>query len=295
MRFLPIAALWAAGISPALAQPDWAAIDLATTPVTENIYMLSSAAGGNIGVQIGEDGVLLIDDQFAQLSGKINSAVDALSDSKIQFVLNTHWHFDHVSDNKNMARQGAIIVAHHAVRTRMQTGQQVPAFNMTVPPAAQDALPIVTFGDSMTLHFNGQTIEIEHPASAHTDGDSVVTFVEANVVHTGDVFWNGLYPLIDASSGGSAQGMVNAVTSILARIDDNTRVIPGHGPLGSKADLQAYHDMIKIVVARIARLKSQGKSLEQAVTAKPTAEFDATWGKGVFTGDAWVGVIYNAL
>lgn len=295
MRVPVFLALWAACLPAAQAQPDWAKIEIATTPVADNIYMLSSAAGGNIGVQVGEDGVLLIDDQFAQISDKINAAVDALSQDDIRFVLNTHWHFDHVSDNENMAGQGAVIVAHDAVRTRMQAGQHVPAFNITFPPASKAALPVVTFGNSMVLHFNGQTIEVEHPGNAHTDGDSVVTFLEANVVHAGDVFWNGVYPLVDASSGGSAQGMVDTVASVLARIDDNTRVIPGHGPLGSKADLQAYHDMMKTVVERIARLKSNGKTLEQVVAAKPTSEYDATWGKGMFTGDVWVGVLYSAL
>ena len=194
-----------------------------------------------------------------------------------------------------MGKQGAVIVAHDAVRTRMLAGQHMPAFNMTIPPAPKAALPVVTYGESLALHFNGQTIEISHPGPAHTDGDGIVTFIEANVVHMGDVFWNGLYPLVDADSGGSARSMVDVVAGVLARIDDDTRVIPGHGPLGTRADLQAFHDMMKTVVDRISAYKAQGKSLEEVVAAKPTAEFDTNWGQGLFTGDAWVGVIYSAL
>ncbi len=277
------------------AQPDWEAIEMTTTPVTDGIYMLSSAAGGNIGVSIGDDGVLIIDDQFAQLSDKINAAIDALSEDDIHFVLNTHWHFDHVGDNGNMAEQGALIVAHDAVRRRMQAGQHVPAFNMDIPPAPAQALPVVTFADSLALHFNGQTIEVQHSVAAHTDGDSVVSFLEANVVHAGDIFWNGMYPLVDGSSGGTAQGMVDAVAKILARIDEQTKVIPGHGPLGNKSDLQAYHDMLDTVVGRISKHKQEGKSLDEVIAAKPTAEFDDKWGAGLFTGDAWIGVIYGTV
>ena len=279
----------------ALAQPDWDNIEIVTTPVTDGIFMLSSAAGGNIGLSVGDDGVLLIDDQFAQISSKINDAIDSVSTEDIRFVLNTHWHFDHVGDNANMASQGAVIVAHNAVRSRMQVGQTVPAFAMDIPPAPTQALPVVTFADSMALHFNGHTMELTHTDAAHTDGDSFVFFLEANVLHTGDLFWKGMYPLVDGSSGGSAQGMVDAVARVITLTDEDTLVIPGHGPLGNKSDLEAYHDMLQTVVSRISRQKNQGMSLEQVVAAKPTAEYDSKWGQGLFTGDAWVGVIYGTV
>lgn len=282
-------------VSTAIAQPDFTKIEVTTTPVRDGIYMLSSPVAGNVGVSTGEDGVLLIDDQLAQVSPQINAAIEALSSAEVRFLVNTHWHFDHVGDNETQAGKGAVIVAHDRVRERMKKGQFVPAFQRDFPPASKAALPVVTFEEGIALHFNGQTIELIHPAPAHTDGDAVVYFLESNVVLTGDLFWNGMYPLIDASSGGSAEGMVNGVADILDKIDESTKIVPGHGPLATKAQLQAYQGVLSTVYERIADMKGKGKSLEEVVASKPTAEFDPQWGKGLFDGDTWTAIVYSSI
>jgi cyclase len=283
-------------ISTVLAQQDFSKVEVRTTELTPGLYMLSSGQGGNVGVSIGADGVFLIDDELTPLTPKIQQAISALTQQPIRFLLNTHWHFDHTGGNDVIGSSGAVIIAHDNVRKRMEKGQFMAAFNMEIPPAPAHALPIITFSENVTVHFNNDTLDVvHHSAPAHTDGDAVVYFKEANVVHMGDLFWNGIYPLIDGGSGGSTAGMIDAVASVLARIDDNTKVIPGHGLLGTKSQLQAYHDMLLTVHTRIKKLHDQGKSVEEIIKAKPTADFDELWGKGLFNGDQWVGIVHSAL
>jgi glyoxylase-like metal-dependent hydrolase (beta-lactamase superfamily II) len=270
------------------------AATLTVHPLHAGIYMLEGN-GGNIGLLTGAQGTLMIDDQYPQESGAVTAAVKAISDQPITFLLNTHWHGDHTGGNPHFGREGALIVAHDNVRQRLQSGGEIAAFAMTVPPAVPEALPVVTFSDSMGLHWNGQTIDLIHPAPAHTDGDTVVYLREANVVHTGDLYFNGLYPFIDASSGGSVRGMVSGVDAILARIDDKTRIIPGHGPLSDKAGLVAYRTMLATVMERVAALKTAGKTRDQVIAAKPTADFDADWGGGFLKPDVWVGIVFDTL
>ena len=280
--------------APAGAQQDFSKVEIKTVPVASNVYMLLGE-GGNIGVSIGDDGVFVVDDQYAPLTDRILEAIAELSSEPVRFVINTHWHFDHTGGNENLGKAGASIVAHENVRVRMEKGQMIEAFNADVPPAPKEALPIITFEDAVTFHLNGDTLEVVHPAPAHTDGDAVIYFKNANVVHAGDVYWNGFYPFIDASSGGSTAGVVSAVADMLARIDDDTRVIPGHGPLSNKAELQAYHDMLKSVHKRVKALKDQGKTLEEIVAEKPTADFDAEWGDGFFSPDQWLKIVYPTM
>lgn len=269
-------------------------VEIKATEVAPAIYMLTGQ-GGNLGLSVGEDGAFLIDDQFAPLSEKILAAIAGLTDKPVKFVLNTHWHFDHTGGNENFGKQGSLIVAHEKVRERLAAGGVIEAFKKEVPPAPAVALPVITFTEAMTFHFNGEAIRVEHPRAAHTDGDAIIYFEKANVVHMGDTFFNGFYPFVDAGSGGSLKGVIAAVAQVLQRIDSDTRIIPGHGPLATKAQLQDYHQMLTTVHARISKLKAGGKSLEQVVAAKPTADLDGQWGKGFLKPDQWVAIIYEAI
>lgn len=267
---------------------------LSALKVADGLYMLSGH-GGNIGVSLGEDGLFVIDDQVEPVSAEVQKAIEKLSPQPIKFLLNTHWHYDHTGGNHHFGSQGAIIVAHDNVRSRLLSGGVIEAFNREIAPATAAALPVVTFADEITFHWNGELIKVEHEPAAHTDGDAVIYFDKANVVHMGDTFFNGFYPFIDAGNGGTLLGLIKAVTNVLAKVDDATKIIPGHGALAGKTELLAYHEMLKTIYGRLLKLKRAGKSVEQAIAAKPTADFDAAWGKGLFTADQWVGIVYRTL
>ena len=294
MRRLPVSVvLVLAAAAPAAAQVNYDTVQIRTVKVAEGVYMLMGA-GGNIGVSVGSDGVILIDDQFAPLSDKIKAAVAALG-GPIRFLLNTHWHFDHTGGNENFAKSGVVIVAHENVRRRMSVEQFISALNRREPPPPAAALPVVTFTDAITFYLNGDSINVFHVAPAHTDGDAVIWFRKANVMHMGDTFFNGRYPLIDLSSGGSVDGMVAAADRVLALVDANTRIIPGHGPLGDRPALQTYRAMLATVRDRIRQAVAADQTLEQVQAAKPTAEFDAIWGKGSITPARFVEIVYTDL
>lgn len=267
---------------------------LVTVPVRDGIWMLSGQ-GGNIGVAAGPDGVLLVDNQFAPMTGRILAAVAEVSAAPVRLVINTHWHGDHTGGNENLADAGAVIVAHDNVRRRM-TGEQVSAFfSSRVPPAAAAALPVLTFASAVTLHLNGQTIHVEHLPAAHTDGDALVYFEQADVIHLGDLYFNGLYPFIDVESGGSLDGLVRAIDAALARIGPQTRIIPGHGPLSDRAGVLRYRDMLASVEARLRALHAEGLDVDQIVAARPTRDFDAGWGSGFIKPDQWVRLMHRSL
>jgi len=290
--FLPFALVFA--VAPAAAaQVIYDTVQVRTVKVGDGVYMLQGA-GGNIGVSVGSDGVILIDDQFAPLSEKIKAAVAALG-GPIRFLLNTHWHGDHTGGNENFAKSGVVIVAHENVRRRMSVEQFVAALNQRVPPSPTGALPVVTFTDAVTFYLNGDSINVFHVAPAHTDGDAIIWFRHANVIHMGDTFFNGRYPLIDLSSGGSIDGMVGAADRVLAVADANTKIIPGHGPLGDRAALQTYRTMLATIRDRIRQAVAAGRTLEQVQAAKPTAEFDAVWGNGRITPTLFVEMLYTDL
>jgi cyclase len=262
--------------------------------VAGGVHVLTGA-GGNIGVSAGADGVFLVDDQYAPLTPKILAAVKTIRDEPIRFVLNTHWHGDHTGGNENMGKAGALIVAHENVRKRMSVEQFLEAFNVREPPSPAGALPVVTFTDAVTFHLNGDEIHAFHVPPAHTDGDAIVHFRRANVVHMGDLFFNGMYPFIDVSTGGSIDGMISAAERVLKMIGADTKVIPGHGPIANRSDLTAYRDMLVGVRAAVMRHVSAGWTLERVVAAKPTAPFDATWGKGFLQPDKFVEIVYTDL
>ena len=269
-------------------------VTMKTTPIAGGVSMLAGE-GGNIGVLVGPEGVLLVDDEYGPLVPKILAAVKQLSPKPIRFVVNTHWHRDHVGGNEALGTDGAVIVAQDNVRKRMSTEQFSHFMNKTIPASPAIALPILTFVDTVSFHLDGEEVEVLHVAPAHTDGDSVVFFKQANAVHMGDVFFVGMYPFIDFGSGGSVDGVVAAVDMVLARTDGTTRFIPGHGPLATAAVVKQYRDMLATIRDRIKKAIAEGKTLDQTVALKPTAEFDAAWGGGFLKPADFVALLYNGL
>ncbi len=292
-RLMPVAAL-ALCAAPAYAQSDFDKVQIKTTPLAEGVYMLEGA-GGNIGVSVGADGVILIDDQFAPLSAKIQAAVKKLGDQPVRFVINTHWHGDHTGGNENFARSGAWIIAQDNVRTRMSEDQFNRLLDRKTPASPADALPVITFSDNMNFHLNDQDIHVFHVEHAHTDGDVIVHFENRNVIHMGDCFWNGGYPLIDVSAGGSLHGMIRAAESGLLLADGTTKIVPGHGPLGNREDLRAFRDMLAEVERRIQPLVVAGETLDQIVKDRPLADLDAKWGGAFLTPERFLQEVVDDL
>ncbi len=280
--------------APVRAQQDFSEIEIETIPVVHGIYMLTGV-GGNIGLSVGEDGPLLVDDQYAPLSEKIATAVAELSDMPISFVVNTHWHWDHSGGNENMRARGAVIVAHENTRRRMSTTQFVEALDRRQSPSPAGALPVVTIEEGVSIHWNGDEIRVFHVAAGHTDGDVVVQFVGANVIHAGDNYFNGRYPLVDFSSGGTLEGMIATVDAILEIADETTKIIPGHGQLSNRVELQVYRDMLATVSERITRMIDEGMDRDAVISAKPTSDLDEVWGQGFLGPSMWVGIIYDTL
>lgn len=281
--------------APVLAQgQDFSKVVIRTEQVAPGVHVLFGQ-GGNIGVSVGPDGAFLIDDQYAPLTPKILDAVKAIGPQPVRFVINTHWHGDHTGGNENLGNAGAVIVAHDNVRVRMSTEQFIGAMNTRVPPSPKAALPVVTFADAVTLHLNGQTIRAVHVAPAHTDGDTLVRFDEANVVHMGDIYFANGYPFVDLSSGGSVLGMIAAVDKGLALGDANTRYIPGHGPVTGRAELRAYRAMLADIVAKVQAGIRAGQSLEAILAAKPTAAYDAKWGGAFINPERFVRTVHASL
>jgi len=249
---------------PCAAQTNFDTVQVRTIPITTNVYMLQGA-GGNIGVSVGSDAVFVIDDQFAPLTKKILAAIAELTPNPVRFVVNTHWHSDHTGGNENLGQAGAIIYAHENVRRRMTAGQFIDALNSRVEPAPPGALPVVTFKDAVTFHINGDSVTTVHVAPAHTDGDVIIHFTKANVIHMGDTFHNAGLPFVDLSSGGSIHGIIAAADKVLAMSNAQTRIIPGHGPLADRARLKLYRDMVVALRDRVRTLISTGKTADQVV------------------------------
>ncbi len=286
-----IAAVFLIPVSTSQAQDD---VKINAIPVSDNIYMLSGQ-GGNIGLFLGEDGTFIIDDQFAPLTEKILAAIKSVGGDIPRFLINTHFHGDHTGGNENLGNAGTLIVSHDKVRERLVAGSYIKAFGMNSPPANKAALPVLTFSEDMYFHINNDSVNAVHVPSAHTDGDSIIYFEKANVVHAGDIFFNGFYPFIDAANGGSLRGTIAAVDAMLAATDSNSKIIPGHGPLADKAQLQAYRDMLAIAYARLLKLKNDGVSAEDAVIHDPLADLEAQWGNGIFSGEKWIRITYPAI
>ncbi len=279
MKYFARTLAGAALIALAAQAQDFSKVEIQPTKINDNLYMLTGS-GGNLALAVGEDATFLIDDQFAPLSPKITAAIAAITAKPVKFLLNTHWHYDHTGGNENFGNAGAIIVAHENVRKRMSTEQVIEFFKMPVKASPKAALPVVTFPNAMTLHLNGEEIRAIHVPRAHTDGDTLVHFVKGDVVHMGDLYFNGFYPFIDTSSGGTPEGVVAACDQVLAMITDKTRVIPGHGALSNKAELKAYRDMLATVTERIRKMVAAGRKLEEITAANASSDYDEKWGKG---------------
>jgi len=272
---------------PMPAPPD---VKIETVNLAPGIYMLVGR-GGNVGLTVGVDGAAIIDDQFADMAPKIRAAVTMLSDRPVKFVINTHLHGDHTGGNDAFGKAGAVIIAQENVRKRLGTPQVNPSTNAPIEARAREALPVITFANSATLHFNDDNLEFTHLPNAHTETDIAIRFRNANIVHMGDMF-TGTFPFIDGNTGGTLDGLIRAHEAVLATVDDNTKIIRGHGPLGNKAELQAYHDMLVVVRDRIAKLVKAGKSQDDVVTARPTKEFEEKYGGTSFNAAQWIGRAY---
>jgi glyoxylase-like metal-dependent hydrolase (beta-lactamase superfamily II) len=290
--FAAVAALALPG--PAHARQGMDSVQIRTVPLNHGVYMLVGA-GGNIALASGDDAAFIVDDQFAPLTPKILAAIRAITDKPVRFMVNTHWHFDHTGGNENFGKAGTVIVAHDNVRKRMSVEQFISRLNRREAPSPKAALPSITFPDQVTFHLNGDTIHAVHVPPAHTDGDAIVHWSAANVLHMGDVFFNGRYPFIDLDSGGSFEGVINAVNSALAMSNDQTKIIPGHGELATKADLLRYRDVMVQVRDRVRTLIQQGKTKDEVIAAKPTAQWDATWGAGFMNPATFLGIVYDSM
>jgi len=284
------AIVFAALAGPATAQD--AEVTVRTEPVAPGVHVLHGS-GGNIGVSAGADGVFLIDDQYAVLTAKITEALAKLSPEPPRFVLNTHWHGDHTGGNENLAAKGSLVVAHDNVRVRMSTEQFSKFFERATPASATAALPVVTFNDSVSFFLNGDEIRGTHVPNAHTDGDVFIHFRKANVIHTGDLVFAGMYPFIDIDSGGTVDGVIAAVDRMLALADGETRIIPGHGEVTDRAGLVAYREMLQVTSGRVRELVQAGKSVEEVLAANPNADLDSKLAWAFITSERYARILYR--
>lgn len=278
------------------AQYDVSQIEITSQQVADGVYVLNTVTGGNIGLSVGDQGIFMIDTgQSVELMEKIMAKIAEISPQPVRLALNTHWHFDHVAGNEYLGKQGVTLMSHENVWKRLTTEQTLTAFNMTIPPAAKEGQPVQTFSDAMTLHLNGDDIVISHPGAAHTDGDALVYWQKANVLQTGDLYFEGMYPFIDVEHGGSINSMIDVATKVMETINDTTKIIPGHGPVSDKAKMQAYVAMLTGIRDNIRALIAEGKTMEEIVAAKPTQSFDDVWGNGFLTPDQFTQLVYSDL
>lgn len=276
------------------AQQNLDTVKIRPIKVTDQIYMLKGS-GGNIGLLTGNDGLMMIDDQFAPLSNKITETIRLISQTSIRFLVNTHIHGDHTGGNDNFSKQGVTLVAHDQVRERMKKEQVNKRLNRTTPPREKDALPTVTFSDKLNFHLNEEEIELIHLDRGHTDGDVAVYFKKANVIHTGDAFVRYGYPYIDVSSGGSIKGFVSSLDRLLIMMNDQTKVIPGHGELAAKNDVKILRDQIVDILDQVAKALKKGKKIEEISSLGITDKYDAQLGKGFLKGKDFVVIVAESL
>ena len=279
-----------AGAGRALAQQDFSKVEVKAQQVNGNVYMLTGA-GGNIGVSAGPDGVLIVDDQFAPLAEKIRAALKGINSGKLKFILNTHFHGDHTGGNKEFGPE-APIIAQTNVRKRLMTDQT--RGGRTTPAEPKEAWPVVTFDQSVSVHFNGEEIKAIHFPHGHTDGDSIIFFTGSNVVHMGDDFFAGRFPFVDIDSGGNVDGLTKNIGELLTQIPADAAIIPGHGPVSKLDDLKAYHRMLVETTGIVRKKVSAGKSLAEIKTEGLGEEWKS-WGPGFISSDAWIETIYRSI
>jgi cyclase len=291
-RFVTLLFLCALPVSAAAQTPDYSKVEIKATKVAGNVYMLEGA-GGNIGVSVGEDGILIVDDQFAPLAEKIRTALKGLNQGKLRFILNTHWHGDHTGGNAAFSTE-ATIIAHDNVRKRLSTEQRIEVFKSTVPASPKEALPVITFDNSLSVHFNGEDIRAIHYPHGHTDGDSVIFFTSSNVVHLGDDFFAGRFPFVDVDNGGSVVGLAKNISEIIPKIPAGAKLIPGHGPLSTIDDLKLYHRMLVETTDIVRKKVAAGKTLDQIKSEGLPDEWKS-WGTGFIKTDQWIELIHVSL
>lgn len=273
---------------------DFNKVQIKTTDLDYGLYMLEGA-GGNLGLSVGDDGVFLIDDQFAPLADKIKAAIGKVTNQPVDYLINTHWHGDHVGGNEHFAKSGTLIFAHSNVRDRMSSVQKTRLSEDEVPPSPARALPVVTFSNDINFHINGLNILGIHAERAHTDGDVIVQFRGANVIHMGDLFFNGAFPFIDIDSGGTLKGLIKACELAMARMNRHTKVIPGHGPLATRADFRSYINMLKRVRKLIDSHVKRGDSKQETLDANPLKKLDEDWGGGFINTATFTELTYDAI
>lgn len=271
-----------------------AAVPIQTQKLADNLTLLSGP-GGNVVVLNGADGRFVVDTFVSPAWPKLKEALDGLGNAPLKLVIDTHWHFDHTDNNAALHALGAMVLAHENTKQRMSESHDLQPLGLHFPPSPAEALPQQTFKASHKFQANGETLALEHVSPAHTDTDIYLHFQKANVLQTGDLFFNGIYPFIDASTGGSLGGMIAAADKILPLANNYTKIVPGHGPLGNKADLAKFRDMLVTARDRVQKLKAAGKSAPEAVAAKPFADLEPAWGKGFFNGDVFVQIAYLTL
>jgi len=276
----------------AIAQDDYSKVEIKATKVSGNVYMLEGS-GGNIGVSIGVDGILIVDDEFAPLAEKIKAALKNLGEGKLKFILNTHWHVDHTGGNAPLGKE-ATIIAHDNVRKRLSTEQRLEFFKQTVPASPSEAWPVITFDQSLSVHFNGEEIKVIHFPHGHTDGDSVIFFTNSNVIHMGDDFFAGRFPFVDLDSGGSVVGLTKNIAEIIPKIPAGAKLIPGHGPVSTVDDLKAYHRMLMETTEIVRKQMAAKKTLDQIKKEGLPAEWKS-WGEGFIKTDQWLELVYRSL
>lgn len=274
----------------ALAQRDFSKVEVKAAKIAGSVYMITGA-GGNIGVSIGDDGIVMIDDQYAPLAPKIEAALKTLTDKPLRFILNTHYHGDHTGGNEAFGKS-APIVAHENVRKRLS--MTTARLGTTTPPSPPGALPVLTFNDSVTIHLNGEDVRAVHTPHGHTDGDSVIWFTKSNVVHMGDQFFNGFFPFVDRENGGSIRGLIANLDKILATVPDDVKIIPGHGPLSDKNGLRAFVAILRATSAAVEAGIAAGKSLDQLKSEKVLGAWDS-WGQGFIKTDMWTEHLHAEL
>ena len=274
------------------AQPDPDSAGIKTILVAGSVYMLMGE-GGNIGVSVGVDGVLMIDDKFARLADEIRAALKKLSKSKVKFLLNTHWHGDHTGSNEDFGKE-SIIIAHDNVRARLSTRQVIEIFNSVSEAKPKEGLPVITFNESISIYFNDEKIDMIHFAAGHTDGDSVIFFRGSHVVHLGDHFFNGFYPFIDLGSGGNVEGYMLNVEKLIEIIPEGAKIIPGHGPLADINDLKAFAGMLRETTGIVQKAIQEGKSLEDIKAKGFSKVLVRKWGHGFLNTDQWITIVYNS-
>jgi glyoxylase-like metal-dependent hydrolase (beta-lactamase superfamily II) len=284
----------AAGDPTAAMRAQFGGVPIQAQPLTDSITLLSGP-GGNVVVLNGADGKLMGDTFVQPAWAHLKDALDAIGKAPVKTAIDTHWHFDHSDNNASLRAAGAILVAHENTKKRMSETHTLAVLNLTFPPSPAEALPQQTFAQNHKIMMNGETVSLVHVPPAHTDSDIYIHFEKANILQTGDIFFNGMFPYIDDGTGGSVSGMIAGATKLLAVADNNTKVVPGHGPLGNKADLMKYRDMLTMVRERLQKLKSSDKSVEEAVAAKPIDDLDPVWGKGLFNSATFIQIAYPAL